>query len=38
MNSIREALQKTGVDVDENGMPDLGSLKIEQTDTEQLEI
>ncbi|MEE9411643.1 MAG: serine O-acetyltransferase [Methylococcales bacterium] len=34
MTTIREALQKTGVDVGEDAMPDLGSLKIEQVDTE----
>ena len=38
MAAIREALQKTGVVVNEEEMPELGSLKIEQNDTEQLEI
>jgi serine O-acetyltransferase len=38
MNTIREALQKTGVDIHEDEMPALGSLAIEQNDTEQLEM
>ncbi|MEE9423382.1 MAG: serine O-acetyltransferase [Methylococcales bacterium] len=38
MNVIQEALQKSGVNVQTNEMPELGSLKIEQNDSEQLEI
>jgi serine O-acetyltransferase len=38
MNVIQEALQKSGVNVQTDEMPELGSLKIEQNDSEQLEI
>lgn len=38
MNVIQEALQKSGVTVQANEMPELDSLKIEQNDGEQLEI
>ena len=37
MNVIGEALQKSGVTVQTNEMPELDSLKIEQNDNEQLE-
>jgi serine O-acetyltransferase len=34
MTSLREALQKTGVDINENTMPELDSLNIEQNNSE----